>query len=175
MELLIILIIAISLSMDAFSLSLTFGTLQLNKKYMIIMSLFVGCFHFFMPLIGLYFGNIITKYIDPNIVSCIVFLFIGVSMIINSFKKEENIKLFSFLEIILFAFAVSIDSFSLGIGLNHFTNNYLLSSVTFCISSFLFTNLGLLLGRKIGNYFGKASTILGGLILSSIGIICLFH
>ena len=55
-------IVGVSLSMDAFSLALAYGTVGLSNKNKIILSIIVGCFHFFMPLMGLIFGNIITTH-----------------------------------------------------------------------------------------------------------------
>ena len=52
-------LIGISLSMDAFSLALLYGTYGLAKNEEITLSIIVGLFHFFMPLIGLFFGNMI--------------------------------------------------------------------------------------------------------------------
>ena len=49
MNLFLLFIIAISLSMDAFSLSLAYGTLDINKKEIITLSIIVGIYHFFMP------------------------------------------------------------------------------------------------------------------------------
>ena len=42
-----ILIVAISVSMDAFSLSLLYGTLNLRKEEIIKLSIMVGIFHFY--------------------------------------------------------------------------------------------------------------------------------
>ena len=55
----IIFLIAISLSMDAFSLSLAYGIEGINPKNKIMLSFVVGIYHFIMPLIGLIFSNII--------------------------------------------------------------------------------------------------------------------
>ncbi|WP_348234522.1 manganese efflux pump, partial [Salmonella enterica] len=77
-------------------------------------------------------------------------------------------------EIILFAFAVSIDSFSVGITLTDINENYLLSALSFSIASALFTFLGLKLGNKIAKLVGKLSTIIGGLILIIIGLMYIF-
>ena len=56
-----ILLIAISLSMDAFSLALVYGLLIYSKKRKLLLSIIVGIYHFFMPLIGMLFGNILGK------------------------------------------------------------------------------------------------------------------
>lgn len=168
----LILIIAVSLSMDAFSLSLAYGTLNPEKKHIKKLSIIVSIYHFIMPLLGLTIGNILLKIIplDPNIIVFIVLTFIGIEMIIDSFKKEDNVHLMTLKEMILFGLAVSLDSFSVGVGLETLTNNYIISVSMFSLSSFIFTYIGLTIGKKINNLIGPISTIIGGLILIIIGI-----
>ena len=60
-------IVAVGLSMDAFSLSILYGTLGLSIRKIILLSVVVGVFHFFMPIIGNLFGSLITKYISVNL------------------------------------------------------------------------------------------------------------
>ena len=50
---LLVFLMAISLSMDAFSLALAYGTLGMSNKDKIILSLVVGIFHLIMPLLGM--------------------------------------------------------------------------------------------------------------------------
>ena len=168
-----IIVIAISLSMDAFSLSLAYGTLNLDKKNIEQLSTIVGIYHFIMPLLGLSIGKIILKIIplNPNIIVCIVLTFIGLEMIIDTFKKENEIKAMNIKELLLFGLAVSIDSFSIGIGLEVLTKNYMLCALIFSISSAIFTYVGLILGKTISKIIGKISTLLGGITLIIIGII----
>lgn len=172
MSIIIILTIALSLSMDAFSLSLAYGTLNLEKKDINKISIIVGIYHFIMPLLGLTTGKILIELIqiNPNMIVTIVLSFIGIEMIIDSFKKEEAVKIMTQKELLLFGLAVSIDSFSVGIGLEAITKKYLLSVLTFSISSFTFTYVGLMIGKKINNIIGHISTLIGGLILIIIGI-----
>lgn len=176
MEILITFVIAVSLSMDAFSLSLAYGTLGLSKKETFELSFIVGIYHFFMPIIGIFLGSILLNiiHIKPDIVVFIVLLFIGIQMIIESFKEEERIEPMSKMELLLFGLAVSIDSFSVGIGLNTITNNYVLSSIIFSISALIFTYLGLIMGKKISEIIGKIATTLGGVTLIIISFIYLF-
>lgn len=172
MYLFIILTIAVSLSMDAFSLSLAYGTFGLSKKEMLKLSGIVGVYHFFMPLLGLIVGKIFLKVfpINPDIIVFIVLLFIGIQMIIESLKTETIEKKTSFFELLIFGLAVSIDSFSVGIGLGSISNHYVVCSILFSLSSFLFTYLGLNLGKIINHIIGKISTIIGGIVLIIIGI-----
>lgn len=177
MDILILFTIAVSLSMDAFSLSLAYGTLNLDKKTINLLSIIVGLYHFFMPLIGMFLGSMILNFIHikPDIVVFIVLIFIGVQMIIESFKKEEKIEQMSKMELLLFGLAVSIDSFSVGIGLNTITSNYILSATLFSISALIFTYLGLNLGKKINEIIGKIATFFGGVALIIIAFIYLFQ
>lgn len=173
---LIIIIIAISLSMDAFSLALAYGTLKICKKDMVLLSIIVGIYHFFMPLIGMEMGSYILNVIkiNPNVIVFMVLLIIGINMIIDSFKNKKEIKVLKKIELFVFGLAVSIDSFSVGISLKTITNNYLLTVLIFSLSSFIFTYLGLTLGHKIASIYGKVASIIGGSALIIIGILYLF-
>ena len=166
----------ISLSMDAFSLSLIYGTQNITKSNKIILSLIVGIYHFFMPLLGLSFGNIITKYLIINISVLVAFIFviIGSEMIISSLKEKEEKFFLNTLGFLIFGFSVSIDSFTTGIGLNVINSNYLEVSLIFCLVSGLFTYLGLILGGKLKSYFGTLSSVFGGVILIILGIYYFF-
>ena len=171
---LVIILIAVSLSMDAFSLSLAYGTLNLDKKYILKLSLIVGIYHFFMPLIGMFLGSKFLEILpNPSLIVFIILSFIGIQMIVETFKEEKKMELKSILQLLTFGLAVSIDSFSVGIGLKTISNNFLLCATTFSLSSFIFTYLGLILGKKINQLIGKISTLLGGIVLIIIGIIYL--
>lgn len=167
-------IIALSLSMDAFSLSLAYGTQNIENKTKYTISIIVGLFHLFMPLIGNLLGNVILNIIkvNPNIIVSIILTFIGISMCLN---KEENLNpIRNIVEILFFAFAVSIDSFSVGIGIKAITNNVLLSSFIFSLTAGIITYLGILLGNEISKKVGFLAPIIGGITLILIGLIYIF-
>lgn len=165
-------VIAVSLSMDAFSLSLAYGTLALKKKDCLLLSLIVGIYHFFMPLLGMKLGSLLFSYIniDFDFVGCVILSIIGIGMIHDAFSEEEKIKKMQIGELLFFGLAVSIDSFSVGIGFKAITNDFLLGSSIFSVTSSLFTYFGLLLGNKISHMIGKYATFAGGIVLLSIGI-----
>lgn len=175
MNLLVIIIIAVSLSMDAFSLSLAYGTLNLEKKNINQLSIIVGIYHFIMPLFGMFCGSKIISLIpiNSNLLVFLVLTVIGVEMIFETFKKEEQVKIMRLSELILFGLAVSVDSFSVGIGLKSITSNIFLAAIIFSITSFLFTYIGLIFGKKINSMIGKLSTLIGGVILVVMGILYL--
>lgn len=175
-HLITVLFIAIGLSMDAFSLAILYGTLNFNRRKTLTLSTSVGVFHFFMPLLGNLIGIAIFKIlpIEPNILVGLIFLIISIQMLISVFKQEEVVDLKSFFAIILFAFTVSIDSFSVGIGLSAICDNHILAVTVFSITSFLFTFVGLTIGGKLTEKFGRISTLLGSIVLLILSLIYLF-
>ena len=170
-------LVGISLSMDTFSLSLCYGTLNLSNKKTILLSIIVGIFHFFMPLFGLTIGNLIINnlVIDGKYLILLIFSVLGVDMILEAFKEKEKTLLTTFLGILLFAFSVSIDSFSTGIGLNLMTDNILGSLIIFTLTSSIFTYFGVKLGKVLNTKFGKISNIIGGIVLIFLGIYFFFN
>lgn len=169
MAILTLLLVAIGLSVDAFSLSLAYGLLNIKNKKILLTSLTVGIFHFLMPILGhflaLPFLDVIL--ISPNYIISIIFLLIIVEMV-KSFKEEIKETNLNFLNIILFAFFVSIDSFSVGIGLTFISENILLSSIIFSITSFIFTFIGLKLGKFLSKRIGNISKVFGIMILVAL-------
>lgn len=176
MSLLITFITAVGLSMDAFSLSLIYGTLNMPKSRNRCTSIMVGIFHFFMPILGYFLGTFILKYlpISPDILVGIIFTTLSIEMMISLMKEEQVKILTSFLSICFFSFTVSIDSFSVGIAYGALKNNIFLSSVIFSFTSFLFTYAGVVLGKRLVKSFGNIATLFGSIILLLLGISYLF-
>lgn len=155
MQIITLIIIGISLSIDAFTLSLAYGLLNIPKKAIISTSLIVGIFHFIMPILGRKLGNIITDTlnIDSKYILLTILILIMIEMI-KSLKEETKEHELNLLNIIIFSFLVSFDSFTLGIGLNYITSSPLLASFIFMLLSSLFTYLGFILGK----YLSKKTT-----------------
>ena len=169
----ILFLIAISLSMDTFSLSIIYGTMNFPKKKIHLLSIVVGVFHFFMPLLGNYIGiSIIDKLpVNANIIVGLIFIIIALQML---FQKEEIVEIKQFFSVLFFAFTVSIDSFSVGIGISSITSNYVLAYSIFSITSLLFTYIGLLFGNFLHKVLGNVSTKIGAIILIVLGILYIF-
>lgn len=172
LELVSILLIGISLSMDTFSLSLSLGSLVKENIYLKFFPFLVGIFHFFMPIIGNLIGMQIIKTFDiaSNIILGLILIFLGINLAIHYFKDEEIKIDLKFLSIILLAFSVSLDSFSVGIGINNLTTKYFLSSLIFSICSFSFTVMGIIIGKYSNKYIGKYANLLGIILLLVLGI-----
>ncbi len=172
-ELFNILLIAVALSMDTFSLSLGLGTYNLPKKKILTISTVVGIMHFLMPFLGNLIGNKIVSFFSLNhnlFLGCIL-LFIACNLLVEILKKEEKVSLdLSLLGILLFSFGVSIDAFSTGLGLQAITKSKTIAMMIFSVVSFFFTWIGLNIGKIASDKLGKKATILGLLLLIYLGI-----
>ena len=172
MNIIFVIIIAISLSMDAFSLAIAYGMINLRKKDIITLSTIVGIYHFFMPILGMIIGRYIVKFIHigEDIIMLVIFSIIGFNMIIESKKEQKFLKCMGISEMILFGLAVSIDSFSVGISLNNFRVPFIICLFLFSFVSFTFTCLGLKLGKKLNCMIGRTATLIGGIMLILLGV-----
>ena len=169
---LIILVVAISLSMDTFSLSLAYGMLNLEKNLILKLSIIVGIFHFFMPLMGNSLGEHILKIIPFNssLIIGIVFLVLSIQIFFSLFKGEELESIKGLLSMLTFSLTVSLDSFSVGIGLNAISENHIVAALIFMVVSSIFTFTGLKTGKKLNNMIGKKAQLLGMFLLLGLSI-----
>lgn len=159
----------IGLSMDAFSLSLSLGTTNPTKKTIIKTSIIVGIFHFIMPLLGYFIGYAFKYRItNINILTFVLFLILSIEMYKS--KDEENNNILNNLTILLIAFSVSIDAFTVGIAFGLNNEIILVSSTIFSITSALFTYFGLTLGKTLKSKYKKLSTYLGIILLLVVAI-----
>ena len=162
---------AISLSMDAFSLAFSLSMNHIEKNQTIKISCLVGLFHLIMPFLGSKIGFILQKieFIRPNLIAVFIFLLLIIEMI-RERKKETRIISLSKLTIVLLSFTVSIASFSVGIALSMNQENILLASILFSIISSTITKLGFLLGNIVSKNNQKKIEIIGILILIFVTI-----
>ena len=178
MGLLEIILIAFSLSMDAFAVSITLG-LSVAKpkiKELLLPGIYFGFFQALMPSIGFFAGTYFVDKIQgfDHWIAFGLLAAIGGKMIKDSFAKkwEEHTSKnqFQFIKMLILAVATSIDALAVGITFAifkvHILNAVLITGLTtFCIS---------MAGVKIGNVFGtkfkSQAELTGGSVLVLLGI-----
>lgn len=166
MEIITLILIGLSLSIDAFTLSLAYGLLNISKRKILITSLIVGMFHFIMPFLGNSLSKILGKLIDIDFKFVLIIVLVLILIeTIKSLKEEKEEYNLNFINIIIFAFLVSFDSFTVGLGLNYITNNIFLGMIIFSILSFSFTYTGFILGKYLSEKTGYLAKIIGIIIL----------
>ena len=170
MSLINIIIIAIALSMDTFSLSLGISLLFNNNK-MFIFPIIVGIFHFIFPIIGNQIGIKLISIIKitPNKLLGIIFMLLFLKLFKDVIYNKENEIKISTANLIILALLVSIDSLITGIGLSNITN--LVPMLLFSLVSFIFTFAGLKIGKYAKKELGSVANIIGLLLLLVLSII----
>ena len=158
--------------MDAFSIALSIGTTHLSKNRFILIPIVVSIMHFVMPLIGLFLGNQILSVINinPKIIMTIILLYLAFLM----YKDRNNnkvTKINSLLSIFLYAFSVSLDSFSVGIGLKALTDKIIIPPIIFSLCAGTITYMGLILGKYSQKVWKEKASLIGIILLILISIV----
>jgi putative Mn2+ efflux pump MntP len=178
-----ILIIAIALAMDAFSVSISAGVLLKNPKprQYFRLSFHFGLFQFLMPLGGYVVGEKFSNRIEAfdHWVAFSLLVIVGVKMIKESTAAAENRKKHikdpsKGLNLVILSLATSIDAFAIGFSFNILRIPIIFPSIVIGFICFIFSFLGVFFGKKIGKFLGKRAEFAGGSILILIGIKILF-
>lgn len=173
--------LGIGLAMDAFSVSIANGLKEPDMKSgrTFFIAGIYAFFQFLMPMVGwICIHTIISIFekFQPFIpwIALILLLYIGINMIIEGIKKddeEKDTKTLSFGVLMIQGIATSIDALSVGFstaeynGLMAFISSLIIAAVTLIICL-----AGLKLGKKIGTKISDKATIFGGIILIIIGL-----
>lgn len=173
-------IIAISLSMDAFAVALCKGLAmkKIELKSCLIVGAWFGIFQGLMPLIGYLLGSTFAEKITSvsHWVAFVLLALIGANMIKESFDKDKECADCSlgFKVMLIMAIATSIDALAVGVGFAFIDFRpdwfvyiaFVLIAIITCILSAL--------GLKIGNIFGikykSKAEFTGGAVLIGLGI-----
>lgn len=177
MSIIEIILLGMSLSADAFAVSICDGLemKKINYKYCIIIALFFGVFQAIMPLIGWFLGSRFEELIKnyDHWIAFILLALIGINMIRESFKKEEKeteeFKM-DYKKLFIMAIATSIDALAVGIALalssvNIFVAISIIGAITFVICL-----IGVIIGHKFGDIFHGKASLIGGIVLILIGL-----
>ena len=174
-----ILLIGVSLSMDAFAISVTNGlTLKnFNWRHALWMGIYFGGFQFLMPLIGCFLGSTVSRYVTAlgPYISFALLAFIGGKMLLDSFRssgdEDEGMLTLSHKRLLAMAVATSIDALAVGVSFAFMEDVRLFPScILIGCTTFVISFLGAMLGSRIPGFSGKKAGILGGLVLIGIGI-----
>lgn len=171
-----IIFIGLGLSFDTFAVSISTGLLKNSIKFWqgVRIAIVLAFFQTLMPLLGWFGGTQIAEYISSidHWIAFGLLSIVGIKMIIDSFKEEEDKKTnpLLFRVLILMGLATSIDALVVGVSLAFSDVNIYQSIVIIGIITFLSAMIGMLIGKSANGKLGKKVEIIGGLILFGIGL-----
>ena len=160
-----IILLALSVSIDALGIGITYGLRKTSISTPAKFILFIVSFAF--VCISVSFGYFLASLFPTNIIK----------IIRNPISSDlNNSKIIEKNESIYLAFALSLDSICVGITSSSFGIYSLLFPILVPLFQFLFLNVGIILGKKIVLYNTsiKKWNILSGILLIIIGILRIF-
>ena len=175
MNIIQIILLAVALSIDAMVVSFSQGlVLKTNKrKNSLLLAFFFGFFQFLMPVIGYFLTTTVYKYLEIVNVWIVfaIFLFLGIKFIKEAFdeKKPEACHI-SFLCLLTFSIATSIDALASGISLCFAGVNIWFPAILIGVITFINSMFGFWGGYLFKNFPSKYLEIAGGLILIGLAI-----
>lgn len=171
-----LIILGISLAMDAFAVSICKGLSVGNVKikHLCLAGLWFGGFQALMPLIGYLGGSLFAEKIEQydHWLAFVCLVFIGANMIKESFESDEDdvdasmgIK-----TMFILAVATSIDALAVGVTFSFLSVNIwiaiaIIGAITFAISA-----VGVKIGSIFGTKYKSKAEIAGGVVLIILGI-----
>ncbi|MCL2887738.1 MAG: manganese efflux pump MntP family protein [Elusimicrobia bacterium] len=170
------LLVALSLTMDNFAVSLACGCgPEIKNRDIIKCGGFFALAHIIMFFIGWFGGELADKYISgyDHWAAFFLLLFIGGKMLKEalSAKKEQCLNIFqNTREIILISLATSMDALAVGLSLSFAAVNFTFAVVSIALFVFITTFIGFKLGCRLSAKFGKRAEIAGGVVLICIGL-----
>ena len=177
MKIIEILLLGLSLSMDAFAVSICKGLSmkKINWKKAIIIGLYFGIFQALMPVIGYFLGSAFQSLVTniDHWIAFVLLTLIGGNMIREALSKEENNNCndnVDFKTMVILAIATSIDALAIGITFAFLNVNVPLAVTTIGITTFIISLIGVKLGNKFGSKYESKAGIAGGIVLILIGV-----
>ena len=171
-----ILLIAVSMSMDAFAVSICKGlsVRKVTPKQCLAVGGWFGGFQGLMPVIGFVLTNLFASLIVSisHWVAFALLLFIGGSMIRESLEKEEEEvdDSFSFMTMLTLAVATSIDALAMGVTLNLSGANIWLAAPMIAVTTAVLSPIGLKVGNVFGTKYKNKAELAGGVVLVGLGV-----
>jgi len=187
-----VVILAVALSMDAFAVAIGLGAKhgQVAKQcrgagakpgqerslasLAWMAALYFGVFQGLMPLIGYLGGQGVMGWVETyaHWIAFVLLLLIGGKMIYESLTEgiEEDISQITPRLMLILAIATSIDAMAAGFSLTLLAVNAWLSCLMIAVTTFLFSGVGVYIGRRFGTWLESKAELFGGVVLILIGI-----
>ena len=173
MDILSILLIGVSLAMDAFAVSVTNGMTQTRSRFphALATAASFGLFQGIMPFLGWALGKI------DHWIAFGLLAFIGIHMIVEAVRGNECQKgetAFSVRTLLVLSLATSIDALAVGVSFA-LTGTATLGGILFNCAviagvTLVLCLIGFYIGRRFGCLFKNKAEIAGGCILTLMGI-----
>lgn len=171
-------ILAIGLSMDAFAVSIGKGlsVCRIRAKHLLSAGIWFGGFQALMPIVGYFIGVRFSQQVTSidHWISFVLLGLIGANMIRESLSKGDEECCadpdFSLRTMFMLAIATSIDALAVGVSFAFLSINIWSAATIIGCTTFVFSAVGILIGREFGCRYKSKAEFSGGFILILIGL-----
>jgi putative Mn2+ efflux pump MntP len=170
-------LIAVSLAMDCFAVSLGIGTTQHidGPRPVFRLAFHFGLFQALMPVLGWLAGYSIEPIIAgfDHWIALGLLVFVGVRMIRSGLDPEGVVHVNDPSRggtLVMLSIATSIDALAIGLSLAILNVAIVYPAIVIGLVTAMISLIGLMLGRRLGQTFGKRMEVIGGVILIAIGL-----
>ncbi|GFO63752.1 manganese efflux pump MntP family protein [Geomonas paludis] len=169
--------IALALAMDAFAVALATGAVlnPVTGRHLFRLGFHFGLFQALMPIAGWLLGLTVQKWITAydHWIAFGLLAYVGGRMIVEAFEEDEDTAPSDptkGLTMVMLSVATSIDAFAVGLSLAMLGVSVWVPSVVIGLVAGVLTVTGMLLGRRLGDNWGKRVEVCGGVVLCLIGL-----
>jgi putative Mn2+ efflux pump MntP len=172
-----ILLLALSMSSDAFAAALGKGA-RLDRPSLgeaLRTGLIFGSIEAVTPVIGWAAGRAASTYIEAfdHWIAFGLLVVIGAKMIWDSLQRseeEEKPQRHTLAVLVVTAIGTSIDAMAVGVTLALIDANIIVNALAIGAATFTMVTIGVMTGRYLGEKFGRIAEAAGGLVLIAIGV-----
>ncbi len=169
-----VIVLAVALSMDAFAVSIGLGSKGDHRGLGLKAGLFFGLFQALMPFIGYLGGKGVLGWVEAyaHWIAFGLLALIGGKMIYEGMQEgiEENLAAITNKMMLLLAIATSIDAMAAGFSLTLLDFNPYLACAIIGVTTFAFSWVGVIIGKRSGTWLESRAEIFGGVVLVLIGV-----
>ena len=169
-----ILLLALALAVDAFTVGAAVGLRHGDRQQILRLSWHFGVFQALMPLVGAQIGRAATHWIGSwtHWIAFALLAFIGARMVWGSFKQGDDRvtgDLTRGLSLVGLSIAVSIDALAAGFSLAVQAAPIALAVVIIGAVAAALTAVGMLIAGRLKGWVGKRCELAAGLVLIALG------
>ncbi len=176
MTIITVFLLALALGADGLSLCIGLALTGVKRAQIFIISGIIFLFHVFMPLIGLYLGQLAGDLLGrvAGIAGALIIIYLGAKTIYSTFRlspsETPEKKSFGIWGMAAMAMSVSMDALSVGFGLGTQELSLFLVVAFFGVVAGLMALAGFYVGRICGPCLGERANLAAGIILVAIGV-----
>jgi len=171
------LLIGIGLSFDSFAVSISCGLMrqEIKFKQATVIAFSLAFFQAGFPVIGWLIGSSLKSLIVSfdHWIAFFLLAFVGIKMMIEGIKPDGSLQKFDPFKIMVvlgLSVATSIDALVVGLSFGLLDLQIWIAVIIIGAVTFIASMLGMLFGKNIPAKRSRQSLILGGIILTTIGI-----